>query len=550
MPRHELGPDGHFRRSGLPWVPVGVNYWPASCGVRMWQAWPADEIRADLDCIRELGLDGLRCFLLWPDFEPRRGVYLDQMFDRLTCLLAWCAERDLAVIPTLFTGFMSGGYFWPADKTEPDLFSSPSWRDACTAFAGRAAGALAPYADALLAVDHGNELACTPDARHAGPADLRAWSAAVSAAISAELPGVTVMSGLDQNQVTGEAGWRFDTQPGCTCLSMHGYPVSGWWPLAFDGMGDPLCRELLPLATAIARAHGPVMLQEFGTIATGAADRQRAYLAAVLPAARAAGANGFLWWCLRDILATGHPYDRCGMEGLLGLVDAGRRPRPGPDGFLAFIRNLPAAAAAGPARACLYWPRHVHERDEPGNPGNAPGRHFRGLATTATGLRLAGVPYRVATADRLPPADLPLLVAGSSLTGDEQRRLLAWVGTGGRLLWQGLDHATLGPEALALLGAGVADLRAAVPSAIDLFGRRWTLGAMRRDLAVELAPVGATVLARDGRGLPQVLRHSVGRGTVVAVVADQGEQFAREPADRAARGPWGAWVAGLLELLG
>ena len=71
----ELTPDGYFARGRGRVTPVGVNYWPASRGVEMWRMWPAAEIQRDLDLTRALGLNCVRFFLRWEDFEPQPGRY-------------------------------------------------------------------------------------------------------------------------------------------------------------------------------------------------------------------------------------------------------------------------------------------------------------------------------------------------------------------------------------------------------------------------------------------------------------------------------------------
>jgi hypothetical protein len=547
--RFQLGTDGYFYRDGVRFVPFGANYWPASCGVRMWREWPADEIQADLDTLGNLGFNCLRFFLLWPDLEPRAGDFDHTALERLRAFMNWCADRDLAVIPTLFVGFMSGGHFFPEGK-HGNLFSNEGMLERCVDFTRRVCAVMKPYAAQVLALDHGNELSAVPDSAQASPAALATWSQAISDAGRQMLGDVVVMSGQDQNQVASElGGWRFDNQPGCTCFSMHGYPVSNWWPVSADGLGDPLTRALLPLAVAIARAHGPVMLQEFGTIASACPDTQRGYLEQVLPACWRAGANGFLWWCLRDVTATVHPYEKCGMEGRLGLVDAERRPKPVTELLLAWKSRLEALPPAPTQLAYLYWPRHVHQAHDPHNPGNRADRQFRNLATMATGLRLAGRDLQVCRGDSaLPEPPATVLCCGSSLTCGELRALRAWVERGGRLIWQGLDFMTLGADAEALLGAGLGDLRSPAAGHLEIFGRSWPLQAYLREVCPELRPCGAEVLARDDRGLPQVLRHEIGQGRVIAVVADMGEQFAREPARRDERGHWGVWSAWLLKL--
>ena len=77
-------------------MPAGVNYWPASCGVEMWPSWPAAEIQHDLDLVSSLGLNSIRFFLRWQDFEPEAGHYDEAMFERLQqFLVVVCRSRTL-----------------------------------------------------------------------------------------------------------------------------------------------------------------------------------------------------------------------------------------------------------------------------------------------------------------------------------------------------------------------------------------------------------------------------------------------------------------------
>ena len=545
-----LADDGYFRKNGAFFFPVGVNYWPGSCGVEMWTRWPEEEMRADLDAMINNRLNTLRFFLRWPDFQPRLGTFREEAWEQLTTFLGWCRERDIAVIPTLFVGFMSGGFFYPEGKEKVNIFSDPVWREGCREYATKAATVMAPFQDIILAVDHGNENASIRDSWTAGADNLRAWSATVSAAVKEQMPGVLVMSGLDHNQVCVESGWRFDVLEGCDCLSIHGYPIGGWWPIAFDGMGDPLCRELLPLAVTIARAHGPVMLQEFGTIVSGGPENMRHYVEALLPRVREAGVNGWLWWCLRDIPALIHPYDKGTIEGSLGLLNEKGAVKEGLSVLSGDAEIVPTAPVqqSSPPPFALYWPQYVNADEK--NPGNSPEEHFRSLAPMATGLRLAGLAYRVVrSGDPLPRNGEVLLIAGASLTGTEIRRIRSWVYEGGHLIWQGLDFRNAGRDAEALLGALVADVRSAIPDTFTLAGRSWPVGTYRNKTLPELRLVEATALARDSRGMVQVFRHDYGRGCLIGVVGDMGGHFAAEEPRRGNRAHWGEWMTALRELL-
>ena len=318
----QLNAAGYFERAGARVVPVGVNYWPASCGVEMWKRWPERELQHDLDLLVRLGLNSVRCFLFWPDFEPELGRYEPAMFFRLGQYLGWCRQRGLLVQPTLFVGFMSGGQFWPIGKGQRNLFADPGMVESCVQFARKAAQVMASYHDVLLGIDLGNELICIQDSADAGPQAVEHWCRRVCDAIRSVYPSAMVVSGLDNNQVIADRGWHLGHQPGTDYYSMHGYPVPAWQPVQFDGLTDPLAHGLLPFYVRCARAFGPVLLQEFGTIVTGGPTQQRSYLEGMLERSWQAGANGLLWWCMRDIPARITPYATGCFEGTLGLVDA------------------------------------------------------------------------------------------------------------------------------------------------------------------------------------------------------------------------------------
>lgn len=316
MPLH-LDPQGYFHDGQKRIIPVGANYWPASCGVEMWVQWPAEEIRHDIATLKKLGLNCIRFFLRWQDFEPQPGAYNDANFDKLRQVLRWCRDYGVWAHPSLFVGFMSGGLFWPKWKGDRNLYADPEVAAASARFARRATEVIAEFKDIVIAIDQGNELCCLKESYVAPPAAVIAWCAGVNQAIRSVWPDALIISGNEQNQIANDSGWRLGQQPGCDMYSMHTYPVAAWQPLPIDGLTDPFCQTMLPFYTQIARAFGPVMVQEFGTIITFSKSKQDNYLRAILPACWNAGANGFLWWCLRDIIAPVYPYTGHGFESIV-----------------------------------------------------------------------------------------------------------------------------------------------------------------------------------------------------------------------------------------
>ncbi len=93
---------------------LGVNYWPARTAMRWWADFDQAEVAADFERIAAAGLDSVRLFLLWEDFQPAPDEVDRQMLGRLVTVADLAARAGLAIVPTLFTGHMSGVNWIPA----------------------------------------------------------------------------------------------------------------------------------------------------------------------------------------------------------------------------------------------------------------------------------------------------------------------------------------------------------------------------------------------------------------------------------------------------
>ncbi len=534
---------------GVRFVPVGANYWPASCGVEMWQAWPEAEIIADLDLMASLGFNTVRVFLRWPDFEPRAGEYDEVMFGRLERLTRLCLDRGIHPQPSLFVGWMSGGTFWPEWKGTRNVFADAEVTRRGEAYAREAARRLAPFAAELAGIDLGNELNALPESREASPAAVRAWCARMTAAVRDVLPDVVMLSGCDHQQVTADTGWRLGDQPGIDVITMHGYPVPGWHPVPSGGLQDPLTRSLLPFYVKCARAFGPVLLQEFGTILTRHAAYADGYLRAILPACREAGANGFLWWCFRDIPARVHPYMKGHFESDLGLVDESGRVKDGLRYFVEFTREITRAAARPtetPPDAAVYWPAHYYHRDTQHNPGNSPHEVSRRMIAAHHLLEKTGRRVGIVRGDQPLSPDLrTIIIAGSFPSVPEMVALRVWVENGGWLLWHGPDPVNWAEDLRQLLGAEIADYHAPAPLEATLAGLRYRFDSFPRGMRLEVTSLRAHVMLTDDAGRPFVLKNRLDKGSVTCVLADvEGSvlgQWLTAPST-----PWVEWYRQLL----
>ncbi len=71
---------------------VGCNYWGAKAGIHMWNArhWDAAEIERDLAALARTGVEVIRVFPTWSDFQPlvrnkrirgEKGEFLNELTD-------------------------------------------------------------------------------------------------------------------------------------------------------------------------------------------------------------------------------------------------------------------------------------------------------------------------------------------------------------------------------------------------------------------------------------------------------------------------------------
>ena len=88
-----------------------------------WHCFDAGVVKEDFSRIRDAGLSVLRIFLLWEDFQPLPNKVSVKGLDQLVTVMEIGHERGLRLIPTLFTGHMSGMNYlssWMLELKEGD----------------------------------------------------------------------------------------------------------------------------------------------------------------------------------------------------------------------------------------------------------------------------------------------------------------------------------------------------------------------------------------------------------------------------------------------
>jgi len=330
-----------------------------------WSKFDRAEVAADFARIAASGLDSVRIFLTWEDFQPAPDEVDREMLERLIAVADLAGELGLALIPTLFTGHMSGVNLiptWALGGSDGDdrfrvvsrgrvvnaglrnWYTDPAVGDAQALLAREAAATLTGHG-ALLAWDLGNENSnCViPPSR----ATARAWLARITSAIrdADDAALVTVglhMEDLEEDRQLGP----LEVAESCDLLSMHGYPVYTSWA---DGPTDA---QLLPflarLTCWLGEGRREVLFSEFGlpTYRRGDPSEQRAregstplveedaaaaYTGTALEALRLAGCVGAMLWCYSDYdpaLWESPPLDLAPHERTFGLWRVDGSPKP------------------------------------------------------------------------------------------------------------------------------------------------------------------------------------------------------------------------------
>src|SRR5689334_1056763 len=106
---------------------LGVNYWPRRKAMYWWSNFDPGEVDEEFAVIQELGLNVVRMFLLWDDFQPESGVVDKTALANLTKVADIAAAHKLGLDVTFFTGHMSGPN-WSPRWLLGDDYPSPHFR--------------------------------------------------------------------------------------------------------------------------------------------------------------------------------------------------------------------------------------------------------------------------------------------------------------------------------------------------------------------------------------------------------------------------------------
>lgn len=362
---------------------LGVNYWPRKKAMYWWKDFDRGEVEGEFGEIAALGLDVARIFLFWEDFQPAPDRVSDEALQQLGTVLDVARDAGIQVMPTFFTGHMSGINWWPAwalldeEREEPRLRMSGgeyTLKEGCDPYAD-------PFmlqAERLLVREvcgrYGSHpaifswnLSNEPDLLAAPKTwdDGSEWNATLSQEIG-KLSDRPVSAGMHMPTLTSYNGFRPDgLAPHNAWLSMHGYSIY----YGLTAIEDPLNSDVVPLACLVTEALGgkPVLFEEFGyassergdisefqTLQRGGGDSLQffaddssggTYYQEVLEKLARCGAIGAFGWMFSDYdpgLWEQPPFDTLPHERWFGLTRHGGTIKPSGRSMQTFSQRVKA----------------------------------------------------------------------------------------------------------------------------------------------------------------------------------------------------------------
>ena len=330
---------------------LGCNYWAFHAGTEMWRNWDEKSVRDDLDVLSKNGVEYLRVFPNWRDFQPvwplfdgmgvvreyrvcedklpENKYYIDEtMLSRFELFCDIAEQYNMKLIVGILTGFMSGRSFVPPAVYGKDLFRDPIALRFEMKFIEGFVQRI-KHKKAVVAWNPGNE--CNNLARAEDYNVAESWLGIICNAIRANDPTRPVFSGMHGLSVEGV--WRIDAQRDYTdVLTTHPYPyfVPHCTKDSFSAM-----RTLLH-ATCETKYYAdlsgkPCLVEEIGNLGNMMCDEETAagFLKVNMFSNWAHGSPGVIWWCANDQMMLETPpycWNMCEVE--LGLLDKNRKEKP------------------------------------------------------------------------------------------------------------------------------------------------------------------------------------------------------------------------------
>ncbi|MFQ1021497.1 DUF4434 domain-containing protein [Tardisphaera saccharovorans] len=330
---------------------IGLNYWSKKGGPLMWREFDRQVIQKELQQISSLGVNVVRAFTFWPDFQDSPGTVNEGSMEELRDFLDIAQAAGVKVYLTFIVGHMSGENW------------DPAWKDR-----------------SFFELEHETDFyISTLVKRFKNHPAVGGWI------LSNELPiyatdkkevvtkwirnTVTLIKSIDRSHPvsTGDGYWgiiapsSFDPFEYADLVDYHG-------PHTYTPDSDAYRQTVFPqfVLKASKINNKPVILEEFGASSVLGSDEHIAgYYRALLSGSLAAGASGAWGWCYSDFdLKNQRPYSHHPHELEYGVTTVDWKVKPQGlelQKFSQFLRDFGDAAPIEDDVGLLI-PSYVHEQ--------------------------------------------------------------------------------------------------------------------------------------------------------------------------------------------
>lgn len=357
---------------------LGANYWTRNQGLAMWRDWHPEEIDQELKEIHDCGLNVIRMFVVWNDFQPikeyYKGTFSNKVPDKV-CLrhdenqsiennphlidytmvakfdqfLKIAQKYELKVIPVLIVGFMGGVSFDVDFRNGRSIYTDPTMLYYQELYFGFFAKRYHEN-NTILVWEFGNEVGYYQQV--STPAELRLWMKILVTAIREHDQNHPIASGeqglVDVSRYAEGGLWYHNVNVEmCDVTTVHVYPV--FMPEIGDGilsLKSTYCSAWRSRLAA-GQYNRPVLTEEVSTVGTSLMkDGTSAnWLRTTLFSLLGNGDSGMLWWTNSDMKCHDKlPYclssTNASEHGGISLLDVDGKPKLQADEYKKFSRLM------------------------------------------------------------------------------------------------------------------------------------------------------------------------------------------------------------------
>ena len=353
----------------------GANYIPSKRWLHFWLDFDETHVREDLQALKDMGFDHVRAHLIWPYFQVNATSMSSYCLKNLEKFGKICSDIGIDFVLSLFTGWMSGFFFFPSwmnAHAEFLMFSGAAEREAERFYVKEIAKVVADC-PAFLGFDLGNELSCVTGMDKKADINIcTQWQNEMLELCEQLAPGKLHNNGVDHQP------WFLDTAFTKEALANTGAVTAIHCWTEFTGAAKRkglLGTDSLHIAeyfSELAKAYSKdinrkVWIQEFGCSGEWLRDNGDSIEEFTTKTLDVIGSLsdmwGFTWWCSHDVNASLSQY--LPLEYDLGLLDTNNNIKPAGAIVSKWINDYKKSPIAVPKRktAMVFYPEKQAESE-------------------------------------------------------------------------------------------------------------------------------------------------------------------------------------------